>query len=114
MSFFNPARDSVNARFYGGPVKASEILLGSRPRPPAAATLYKALSVLYDKIKKETTCLQFLAGDEASAHLAGHCHIKQMYLEPQNHSVNVVNMAAFGEKRKGIHLFSWCAKVNSE
>jgi len=50
-------RDSVNARFYGGPVKASEILLGSLPRPPAAATLYKALSILYDKIKKETTCL---------------------------------------------------------
>jgi len=37
-----------------------------------------------------------------------------MYLEPQNHSVNVVNMAAFREERKGIHLFSWCAKENSE
>lgn len=45
-------RDSVNARFYGGPIKASEILLGSLPRPPAAATLYKALSILFDKIEK--------------------------------------------------------------
>ncbi|KAL6876405.1 hypothetical protein ACP4OV_012977 [Aristida adscensionis] len=45
-------RNSINARFYGGPIKASEILLGSLPRPPAAATLYKALSILFDKIKK--------------------------------------------------------------
>jgi lipid-binding SYLF domain-containing protein len=44
-------RNSENARFYGGPVKASEILLGSLARPPAAATLYKALSTLYEKIK---------------------------------------------------------------
>nr|ACG25385.1 zinc ion binding protein [Zea mays] len=45
-------RDSVNARFYGGPIKASEILLGSLPKPPVAATLYKALSILFDKIEK--------------------------------------------------------------
>ncbi|KAJ1259516.1 hypothetical protein BS78_10G162200 [Paspalum vaginatum] len=48
-------RDSVNAQFYGGPIKASEILLGSMPRPPAAATLYKALSILFEKIKKQTS-----------------------------------------------------------
>ncbi|KAM3212486.1 hypothetical protein ACQJBY_065499 [Aegilops geniculata] len=45
-------RNNENARFYGGPVKASEILLGSLPKPPAAATLYKALSTLFDKIGK--------------------------------------------------------------
>lgn len=43
-------RNSENARFYGGPVKASEILLGSMAKPPAAATLYKALSMLFEKI----------------------------------------------------------------
>ncbi|XP_042460697.1 uncharacterized protein LOC122044242 [Zingiber officinale] len=36
-------RVSVNTCFYGAPVKASEILLGSMPRPPAAAILYRAL-----------------------------------------------------------------------
>lgn len=40
-------RVSENSRFYGAPVKAAEILLGSMPRPPAAATLYRAL---YDLI----------------------------------------------------------------
>ncbi|KQK18036.1 uncharacterized protein LOC100823549 [Brachypodium distachyon] len=44
-------RNSENARFYGGPIKASEILLGSLAKPPAAATLYKALSILFEKIK---------------------------------------------------------------
>ncbi|EES04807.1 hypothetical protein BDA96_04G110400 [Sorghum bicolor] len=43
-------RDTENARFYGGPVKASDILLGSMARPPAASPLYKALSELFDKI----------------------------------------------------------------
>jgi SH3 domain-containing YSC84-like protein 1 len=45
-------RNSINDRFYGGRIKASEILLGSLPRPPAAAALYKALSILFDKIEK--------------------------------------------------------------
>ncbi|KAG6487268.1 uncharacterized protein LOC122009605 [Zingiber officinale] len=40
-------RVSENSRFYGAPVKASDILLGSMPRPPAAAVLYRAL---YDLI----------------------------------------------------------------
>lgn len=91
-------RDSVNARFYGGPIKASEILLGSLPKPPAAATLYKALSVLFDKIEKwiswsfSLVCdtqgsmvnwiiygslvrsiYLILVGDDASVHLTIHC-----------------------------------------
>ncbi|KAK3130621.1 hypothetical protein QOZ80_6BG0495810 [Eleusine coracana subsp. coracana] len=45
-------RNSINDQFYGGPIKASEILLGSLTKPPAAATLYKALSMLFDKIEK--------------------------------------------------------------
>lgn len=45
-------RDTENARFYGGPVKASDILLGSMGRPPAATALYKALSELFEKIGK--------------------------------------------------------------
>ncbi|KAL6629383.1 hypothetical protein ACP70R_029148 [Stipagrostis hirtigluma subsp. patula] len=45
-------RDTENARFYGGPVKASDILLGSMARPPAASPLYKALSELFDKVGK--------------------------------------------------------------
>ncbi|XP_066329946.1 uncharacterized protein [Miscanthus floridulus] len=45
-------RDTENARFYGGPIKASDILLGSMARPPAASPLYKALSELFDKIGK--------------------------------------------------------------
>ena len=45
-------RDTENARFYGGPVKAADILLGSMARPPAASLLYKALSELFDKIGK--------------------------------------------------------------
>ncbi|CAO2045191.1 unnamed protein product [Urochloa humidicola] len=45
-------RDTENARFYGGPVMASDILLGSMARPPAASPLYKALSELFDRIGK--------------------------------------------------------------
>ncbi|KAL0363503.1 UNVERIFIED_CONTAM: SH3 domain-containing protein [Sesamum calycinum] len=37
-----------NSRFYGSQsINASQILLGSLPRPPAAATLYRALGDLY-------------------------------------------------------------------
>lgn len=37
-----------NSRFYGSQsINATEILLGSLPRPPAAATLYRALGDLY-------------------------------------------------------------------
>ncbi|KAL5997755.1 hypothetical protein ACLOJK_008685 [Asimina triloba] len=47
---FVTSRASVNSRFYGTPyIKASEILLGSLPRPPAAAVLYNALSDLFQK-----------------------------------------------------------------
>ncbi|XP_008790050.1 uncharacterized protein LOC103707375 isoform X1 [Phoenix dactylifera] len=45
-------RTSENSRFYGGSVKASDILLGSMPRPPAAALLYRALSDLYQNLEK--------------------------------------------------------------
>ena len=45
-------RDTENARFYGGPVKATDILLGSMARPPAASPLYKALSELMDRVGK--------------------------------------------------------------
>ncbi|XVE88260.1 hypothetical protein DITRI_Ditri19aG0055500 [Diplodiscus trichospermus] len=42
-------RRRENSRFYGSQsVAASHILLGSMPRPPAAATLYHALSDLYN------------------------------------------------------------------
>uniref|UniRef100_A0A0D3GHQ7 FYVE-type domain-containing protein n=1 Tax=Oryza barthii TaxID=65489 RepID=A0A0D3GHQ7_9ORYZ len=44
-------RHSANAQFYGGPIKASEILLGSVSRPAAAATLYRALSKLFEKVE---------------------------------------------------------------
>ncbi|KAF0904485.1 hypothetical protein E2562_034999 [Oryza meyeriana var. granulata] len=44
-------RHSVNAHFYGGPIKASEILLGSVSRPAAATTLYRALSKLFEKVE---------------------------------------------------------------
>ncbi|CAL9091890.1 unnamed protein product [Musa textilis] len=46
------ARTSENSRFYGAPLKASDILLGSLPRPPAAAVLYDALSDLFLKLKR--------------------------------------------------------------
>lgn len=46
-------RTSENCRFYGdSSIKASDILLGSLPKPPAAATLYNALSDLYQKLEK--------------------------------------------------------------
>ncbi|XP_031118491.1 uncharacterized protein LOC116022077 [Ipomoea triloba] len=44
-------RTRENSRFYGNPsITTSNILLGSMPRPPAAAILYHALSKLYQKI----------------------------------------------------------------
>lgn len=44
-------RTRENSRFYGSQsIKASEILLGSLPRPPAAAALYRALTDLYQKL----------------------------------------------------------------
>ncbi|CAB4306693.1 unnamed protein product [Prunus armeniaca] len=45
-------RTKVNSRFYGSQsITASDVLLGSLPRPPAAATLYRALADLYQKIE---------------------------------------------------------------
>ncbi|XP_055806542.1 uncharacterized protein LOC129875135 isoform X2 [Solanum dulcamara] len=44
-------RTRENSRFYGSQsMKASEILLGSLPRPPAAAALYRALADLYQNL----------------------------------------------------------------
>ncbi|CAM8954650.1 unnamed protein product [Rhodiola kirilowii] len=44
-------RSSENGRFYGSSsISASDILLGSLPKPPAAASLYQALADLYKKI----------------------------------------------------------------
>lgn len=44
-------RTRENSRFYGSQsIKASEILLGSLPNPPAAAALYRALTDLYQKL----------------------------------------------------------------
>lgn len=46
-------RSQENCRFYGNPsISASDILLGSLPRPPAAATLYHALSDLFLKFER--------------------------------------------------------------
>ncbi|XP_023541863.1 uncharacterized protein LOC111801882 [Cucurbita pepo subsp. pepo] len=46
-------RTRENARFYGNQsITANDILLGSLPRPPAAAILYNALADLYLKIDK--------------------------------------------------------------
>ncbi|KAL6999652.1 hypothetical protein U1Q18_000809 [Sarracenia purpurea var. burkii] len=46
-------RTRENSRFYGNPsIKASDILLGLLPRPPAAAILYHALSDLYQKLER--------------------------------------------------------------
>ncbi|KAM1347374.1 hypothetical protein PS2_036313 [Malus domestica] len=51
-------RTKVNSRFYGSQsITASEVLLGSLPRPPAASTLYRALADLYQKIEQ---CPQIL------------------------------------------------------
>ncbi|KAF5771818.1 putative FYVE zinc finger, ysc84 actin-binding domain, Zinc finger, FYVE/PHD-type [Helianthus annuus] len=45
-------RVQENCRFYGNPsIKTFDILLGSLPRPPAAAILYDALSELYMKVE---------------------------------------------------------------
>ncbi|KAL5576991.1 hypothetical protein UlMin_018690 [Ulmus minor] len=45
-------RTRVNSRFYGSQsLTASDILLGSLPRPPAASALYRALADLYDKFE---------------------------------------------------------------
>ncbi|XP_019051423.1 PREDICTED: uncharacterized protein LOC104586578 [Nelumbo nucifera] len=45
-------RTLENSRFYGSPsINASDILLGSLPRPPAAAILYHALSDLFQKFE---------------------------------------------------------------
>ncbi|KAE9594542.1 hypothetical protein Lal_00037423 [Lupinus albus] len=44
-------RTQENSRFYGSQsLTATDILLGSLPRPPAAAILYRALSDLYVKV----------------------------------------------------------------
>lgn len=46
-------RSSENSRFYGSQsIRASDIVLGSIPKPPAAATLYNALRDLYDKLER--------------------------------------------------------------
>ncbi|KAF6173348.1 hypothetical protein GIB67_027043 [Kingdonia uniflora] len=45
-------RGLENSRFYGSPsISTSDVLLGSLPRPPAAAALYKALSDLFQKLE---------------------------------------------------------------
>lgn len=42
----------MNSRFYGSQsLNATDILLGSLPKPPAAAVLYRALGDLYQKIE---------------------------------------------------------------
>ncbi|KAH1120767.1 hypothetical protein J1N35_003927 [Gossypium stocksii] len=46
-------RNQENSRFYGNPsITASNILLGSLPMPPAASTLYQALSYLFEKLER--------------------------------------------------------------
>ncbi|CAA7062214.1 unnamed protein product [Microthlaspi erraticum] len=48
-------RTSENSRFYGSQsLAAPDILLGSLPRPPAAAPLYRALGDLFQKMGSET------------------------------------------------------------
>ncbi|KAH6773588.1 RING/FYVE/PHD-type zinc finger family protein [Perilla frutescens var. hirtella] len=45
-------RTRENSRFYGNQsLRASEILVGSLPQPPAAATLYRALEDLYMQVQ---------------------------------------------------------------
>lgn len=46
------SRTSENCRFYGSSIKAADILLGSLPKPPAAAVLYHALSDLFQRLKE--------------------------------------------------------------
>lgn len=44
-------RARENSRFYGSQfINASEILCGSLPQPPAAATLYRALDEMHMEI----------------------------------------------------------------
>lgn len=136
-------RDSVNARFYGGPIKASEILLGSLPKPPAAATLYKALSVLFDKInkwilpKKKVNLLSVFRFWHSLVHwiISGslicplyliHIPMMQVYTWPSivlhqtdvfgttNHSVNAVNMVRILVRNEKKSICSSAIKVNSE
>ncbi|KAK4440090.1 SH3 domain-containing protein [Sesamum alatum] len=46
-------RARENSRFYGSQsINASDILLGTLPRPPAAATLYRALGDLYMQLRR--------------------------------------------------------------
>ncbi|KAJ6333356.1 hypothetical protein OIU77_009261 [Salix suchowensis] len=46
-------RSKENSRFYGRQsLSASDIVLGSLPRPPAAAILYRALVDLYQKLER--------------------------------------------------------------
>ncbi|XP_047310526.1 uncharacterized protein LOC124914091 [Impatiens glandulifera] len=46
-------RSSENSRFYGSQsIRASDIVLGSLPKPPAAAILYNALRDLYGKLER--------------------------------------------------------------
>lgn len=48
-------RVAENCRFYGSSsITASDILLGSLPKPPAAAILYQALTDLFQQLKKWT------------------------------------------------------------
>lgn len=45
-------RTRENSRFYGSQsLTALDILLGSLPRPPAAAILYRSLADLYQKLE---------------------------------------------------------------
>ncbi|OMO92536.1 Zinc finger, FYVE-type [Corchorus olitorius] len=78
-------RNQENCRFYGNPsITASDILLGSLPRPPAAATLYQALSNLFEKLESTTICLsQQVTNNRADeeALLALKAHITH---DPQN------------------------------
>lgn len=46
-------RTRVNSQFYGSQsLTAADVLLGSLPRPPAAAVLYRALGDLYEKLER--------------------------------------------------------------
>lgn len=45
-------RTRVNCRFYGSQsITASDVVLGSLPKPPAAAILYRALGDLFQKFE---------------------------------------------------------------
>lgn len=47
-------RSKENCRFYGSQsINAYDILLGSLPRPPAAAILYHALANLFGKFERQ-------------------------------------------------------------